>query len=397
MTLARGARAGCVLAVAIAGACEPPVPPQPAPHAHVASAPEPPVPLVPVADPTPFHRDDVLVAKVKPGPLARTPVPLKGSHAAVWSADGASYFVDGADCGRVFSQEHPAGVPCAAKRPHDVRFSPSGKRWVVLDDADGSATVHAADGSPVAHYADALVARFESDDALLFRGQCRLFRASLTRPSEAPAPVGPEVCGGADATADGSLWVVASPTRFATILPMTPYRRLTRVDAATGVAADVMRATGDDDAITDVKLAPGGKRVCLRAKKMECLEIDGGAVREFPKPAGDPYSLVWDDRGLRYLSTAGGDLVWADLATRSVRAVGLAQDVRYWGFVQGGARAYAFDRGAFVVDLASGETLELEPKGVLVSDVVPSPKGDRFLVGKDQDGARSYELVAPAP
>jgi len=85
-----------------------------------------------------------------------------------------------------------------------------------------------------------------------------------------------------------------------------------------------------------------------------------------------------------------------DFAARTYRHVGIDADFRWLSFVPGG-RIAAWDKGAFLIDPATGETVELFPKTVEVGGlaVVPGER-DRFFMGNEIGSARDwFEVRVP--
>jgi hypothetical protein len=379
-------------------ACEPTTV---APVARVATTtvtqPEGPVVVAPAADPTPFHHDADVALKFVPRKFKKTRVPLLGSSAGLFSPDGTSYVVDARTTSftgaAIVNAAHPDGVKIASA-VHEAGFSAHGKWLYLLDDDTDTVTVVDADGVVHGKWPEAFVARFVGDDELLFWKKCRLMRVDLTHPAAPPVPVGPEMCGAADASDDGKTWLVAAKSTYPVMVSTRAYTHLHKIDAATGAVTAI--AIGSHEApVSDIRLSPLGERVCLRMEDITCFDVRS-SVTAIPKPSGDPFSLRWDVSGQQFLSTAAGDLVWVDLRTRLVRTVGLHTDIREWGFFPDGKRIYAYDRGAWIVDLSNGETVEVYPKEVTVGVFVPSPKGDRFLVTRVvSPSEREVDLVEP--
>ncbi len=353
--------------------------------------------IAPAADLTPFHREADLAVKMVPGKLKKTQVPLEGSSAGIFTPDGKTYFVDAHtptfNGGSLVSEAHPKGINVAVPSVHEAGFSPSGKRMYLLDDdADEVSVITVVDGSLVGKWPGVFVARFLGEDTLVIWHKCKLMRVDLTHPTAEPAQIGPETCGAADASDDGKTWVVASPSTYPVIVSARRYKFVQKLDAETGAVTPL--ASGEEDPITDVRLSPPGQRVCFRAKGVECLELHGSVVSALPKPHGDPFSMRWDLAGEQFLTTAAGDLIWVDIRTRAVRTISLGQDVREWGFLPDGKRIFAYDKGAWIVDLTTGEATEIYPKEVQVGVFAPSPKGDHFLVGRVVGTtAREIDLV----
>jgi hypothetical protein len=383
-------------------ACEPPPVIKVAPTVDTSStaAEAPPIVIAPAADPTPFHREADVVVKVVPGKVKKTVVPLDGSSAGIFTPDGVGYFVDARtpafNGGMLVSPTHPDGVKVSVP-VHEASFTGDGRLMVVLDDdANEASVVRVTDGTVVGKWSGVYVARFLGNDTLILWQKCHLMRVDLTHPAVAPAPIGTEMCGAADASEDGKTWLIASPSTYPVIVSTRPYHLVQRLDAVTGKASPVASGN-DDEPISDVRLSPNGTRVCFRGKGVECLDLLGSTVGAIPKPNGDPFSLRWDLAGEQFLSTAAGDLIWVDLRSRAVRTIGLQQDIREWGFLPDGKHVYAYDKGAWIVDLQTGNTTEIYPKDVTVGVFSPSPKSDRFLVTRVLGDKRQVDLVELEP
>jgi len=354
--------------------------------------------VAPALDSTPFHRESDVVLEFVPRKFKKTRVPLLNSSAGIFSPDGVSYFVDARTAsfsgGAIVSAAHPDGVTIAGA-VHEAGFSAHGTRLYMLDDDTDTVTVvDAAEGSVIGKWTEAFVARFVGDDELLFWKKCQLMRVDLTHPAAPPKAVGPEICGAADASEDGKTWLVAAKSTYPVMVSTRAYTHMHKLDATTGEVTAI--AVGSHESpISDVRLSPLGDRVCLRMEDITCFDVRS-AVTAIPKPSGDPFSLRWDVAGQQFLSTAAGDLVWIDFRSRAVRTVGLHTDIREWGFFPDGKRIYAYDKGAWVVDLSTGEAIEVYGKDVTVGVFVPSPKGDRFLVTRVVSPTeREVDLVLP--
>lgn len=370
--------------------------PAPEPEPTVQSA----IVVAPPADPTPFHRGEDLAVKVLPAKWKRSPVPLAGSSAGIFAPDDSGYFVDARTPtftgGALVSAAHPDGVKVSVP-VHEAGFASDGRRMYLLDDdANEVSVVTVADGSILGKWPGAFVARFLGNDTLLVWNKCQLMRVDLTHPSAAPSPVGPRLCGGADASEDGRTWLVASPSSYPVMVGTRPYTRVEKLDAKTGDVVGVASGS-QDEPLSDIRLAPGGERVCFRGQGVQCLDLRGSTIAALPKPSGDPFSLRWDPAGEQFLTTAAGDLIWVDVRARTVRTIALHEDVREWGFLPDGKRIFAYDKGAWIVELATGNAIEVYPKEVQVAVLTASPKSDRFLVTHAAGAGTQVDLVEVEP
>src|SRR2546430_15282339 len=111
------------------------------------------------------------------------------------------------------------------------------------------------------------------------------------------------------------------------------------------------------------------------------------------------YRFAWDDDGARFVAAPFrfDDLVVVDIVARTVRHITLDAEIRYLSFVPGG-RIAAWDKGAWLIDTASGETIELFPKTVEVGGlaVIPGAR-DRVFMGNESGASRDwFEVRVPS-
>jgi hypothetical protein len=102
--------------------------------------------------------------------------------------------------------------------------------------------------------------------------------------------------------------------------------------------------------------------------------------------------VAFDDEGMRFVSASFrfDDIVVVDFGARTFRHVELAEDIRYLSFVPGG-RIAAWDKGARLIDPATGDAVELFPKTVEVGGLATIPgAGDRFFMGNESGASRDW-------
>ena len=243
----------------------------------------------------------------------------------------------------------------------------------------------------------AYVARFLGPTTVAYWNGCRVMH--LEAGAAAPAPVGPETCGGADASDDGKTWVVASPSRAGVVLSMRGYRKVVRVDGVTGAPTTLVEAAGDDDDVQEPRLSPRGDRLCYGGRGMQCLSLDAAGAHALPSPPGEPYTLVWDDAGEQMLFLRASELTWADFRSRTYRRLELGKiSIRYWRFFPSGRRIMVYDRGAWSCELESAVCTQVFAPTTEVGGFSPAPGTDRrFLMGNEVGAAREYYWVELPP
>ena len=349
-------------------------------------------------DAGPFREGPDLVFTFVKGAPTLQKVRAAGSSGATVAPDGRTYFVDLLDAkrsgGLLVSDAHPDGIFFSTKEVHDVRFSSDGKHMLVLDDEMAVVTmVSVPDGQIEAQGRGARVARFLGPATVAYWNGCRVMHLEIG--AAAPVPVGPESCGGADASDDGKTWVVGSPSRAGVLLSMRPYRKVVRIDGVSGVPTTLLEATSDDDAATELRLSPRGDRLCYGGRGMRCMTLDASGAHPLPSPPGEPYTLVWDDAGEQQLFLQANELTWADFRSRTYRRLELGKiSVRYWRFFPSGRRIVVYDKGAWSCELESAVCTQLFAPTTEVGGFSSTPGTDhRFLMGNEVGSAREYYWV----
>jgi hypothetical protein len=313
-------------------------------------------------------------------------LPFHGATGVTVAPDGKTFFIDASSNnrpgGRVVSDAHPEGVFFGTSEVHDARFSSDGTKVVVYNDEVDVATVLSVpDGAVLHDERRAKVARFDGAALVTWDG-CQITRAG--------APVGPKLCGGAGASDDARTWVVVTPEPHGRPLSMRTYDELTWIDARTGAAATRSIAKH----VSEVNLSPKGDFVCFHAPRFSCVDLRGQSPVAIEMPATiDAYRLDWADDGLRFVAAPFhfDDLVVVDFGARTVRHIALDADYRWLGFLPGGRRVVAWDKGAWAIDVATGSTIELFPKTVEVGGLATVPgRDDRFFMGNEIGSAREW-------
>jgi dipeptidyl aminopeptidase/acylaminoacyl peptidase len=314
-------------------------------------------------------------------------LPFRNASGMTVAPDGKTFFVDassnGTPGGFVVSDAHPSGVFFGTSEVHDARFSSDGKKLLVYNDERDVATVLSVpDGAVLHDETRVLQARFDGAALVTWNG-CQIVRDGT--------PVGPKICGGADASDDGRTWIVVTPERHGRPLSMRTYDELQWIDARTGVARSLAHGVGE------VRISPKGDFVCAQTPRLWCFDFARGAEVEMPRL--QTYRFAWDDDGVRFVAAPFrfDDLVVVDMAARTVRHVALDAEIRYLSFVPGG-RIAAWDKGAWMIDPATGETIELFPKTVEVGGlaVIPGAR-DRVFMGNESGASRDwFEVRVPS-
>lgn len=348
-----------------------------------------------VAEERPFTVAPPLRFTVERGAAKVTPLPFTSSSGATFGPDGRTFVVDVIEPHRtgalVVSPSNPSGAFFATREVHDVRFSPSGRRVLVLDDETRTVTVLSVpDGQVLASARPAWVARFRGEEFVPFWDGCKVMELAVA--TGATRPVSSPECGGASASDDGRTFVVASPSRTGVTLERTPYQRLSFVDAETG-AADVIAESPAGD-VTSIRLAPSGTVVCFDEHGFRCRRR--GASAPLVVPPGASTSLVFSDDGTKMLYRSSGALVVADFAARTATELDLAAlaspELRHFDFFPSGTRIIVYQAGAWACDLRTAVCLEIVPTSVEPGGFAPS--NDRtFLLGIEAGATRRFSKV----
>ena len=321
------------------------------------------------------------------GKASATKVPFHGASGVTVAPDGKTFFIDasqnGTPGGFVVSDAHPKGVFFGTSEVHDARFSSDAKRLLVYnDERDVASVLSVPDGAVMHDELHVKQARFDGSKLVTWNG-CQVVRDGV--------PIGPKICGGADASDDGRTWIVVTPERHGRPLSMRTYDDLHWIDGRTGDARVIAHAVGE------VRISPKGDYVCAMTPRLWCFDFARhAAVAELPRV--DTYRLSWDDDGSRFVAAPFrfDDLVVVDFAARTVRHVALDADIRWLSFAPGG-RIVAWDKGAWLIDPTTGETIELFPKTVEVGGlaIVPGVR-DRFFMGNESGASRDWYDVRVA-
>jgi hypothetical protein len=237
--------------------------------------------------------------------------------------------------------------------------------------------------------------RFRSDEVFQYRTDCQLYEVELSSSAAAKA-VGPKLCGAADASLDGSVWIVAQPSRHGRVLSMRDFTTLTQIDGATGKTTAVPIGSS----CHDPSVSPGGKRICFgNSGRLSCYDI--GAQKVDSLGSFDAARLDWEQNDQLMLGALNSELFVVNFGDRSMRKVRDTKDIRYWRFFPGGKRVYVYDRGSTLLDLQAGMSIEIYPKKTEVGGFVPVPgRDDKFMTGNEVGANRNYywiEVTLPAP
>jgi hypothetical protein len=261
---------------------------------------------------------------------------------------------------------------------HDARFSRDGKLLAVYNDERDVATVLTVpEGVVQKDETNVKVVRFDGATLVTWNG-CQMMRDG--------APVGPKLCGGADASDDARTWMVVTPERHGRPLSMRTYDDLTWIDARTGVARVIAHHVGE------VRLSPKGDFVCFDAPRFSCVDLRHTEPVEIAMPPIGAYRVAFDDEGMRFVAAPFrfDDIVVVDFGARTVRHIELDEGIRYLSFVPGG-NIVAWDKGAWLIDPATGDATELFPKTVEVGGLAVIPgSSDRFYMGNESGASRNW-------
>lgn len=343
----------------------------------------------------PFTVGPPIHFRIERGRAKTTRFPVASSAGATVAPDGVTYVVDVIEPKRsgalLVSPTIPQGVLFATPEVHDVRFSPSGRRVLVLDDETRAVTVLSVpDGRELSTVRPAWLARFVDDETVPFWDGCKLqVLAPTTGRVRTIAEPG---CGAADASDDGRVFVIATPSRTGVVLERTPYQALVRIDVPTGKVSAIARA-GDRD-LQSLRLSPVGDVVCLYDGRSRCVSTsDGHAI---PLPAGaDVFGMVFSLDGRRVVFPEGKSLAVADFDSRVVRSLDLGSpDLRYWHFLPGGKRIVTYQAGAWACDLVSEVCEEIYPRTMEPGGFTVVPGTDRrFVLGLESGATRGFSFV----
>ena len=314
-------------------------------------------------------------------------LPFKNASGVTIAPDGKTFFIDasqnGTPGGFIVSDAHPSGVFFGTSEVHDARFSNDGKKLIVYnDERDVASVLSVPDGGVLHDEMHVKQARFDGATLVTWNG-CQVLRDGV--------PTGPKICGGADASDDGRTWIVVTPERHGRPLSMRTYDELHHIDARTGDAHVIAHGVGE------VRISPKGDFVCAMTPRLWCWDFASHAVVA-DVPRVDAYRMAWDDDGARFVAAPFrfDDLVVVDFAARAVRHVALDADYRWLSFVPGG-RVAAWDKGAFLIDPATGDTVELFAKAVEVGGLAVVPRErDHFFMGNEIGSARDWYDVRVA-
>lgn len=348
-------------------------------------------------DDRPFTAGPPIRFTIARGHAKTTRFPVSSSAGATVAPDGVTYVVDVIEPKRsgalLVSPSNPKGVLFSTKEVHDVRFSPSGKEVLILDDETRTVTVLSVpDGRELASARPVHVARFVDDDTVPLWDGCHL--VVLSPRTGQKRTVSDERCGGADASDDGRVFVVGAPSRAGVTLERTPYRTLDRIDGVTGRITPIVHSSGDEP-MQSIRLAPTGDKVCFyEGTRPACVTTGEG--HPIPLPAGaDVFGMVFSLEGTRVVYPGGKDLTVADFSTRTVRELDLGSpDIRYWHFLPGGKRIVVYQAGAWACDLVSEVCEEIHPKTVEPGGFTVVPGTDRrFVLGVESGPTRGFSFV----
>jgi hypothetical protein len=355
-----------------------------APSASAAPAP-PPSPSTPFAKAAPITftpRKDRVAMR-----------PLAAATSAPFSPDGVTYFIDaslptGARGGYLVAPAKRTFFPVG--EVHDARWSSDGAYLAILDDEHGRVTVIDVRAHTTAREIRGVgLVRWLSATVVVYWTGCRVMQVDLTR-QDPPVAIGAESCGGADASDDGSVFAVISPSRHPRFLAMRPYTKLVKIDGHAGAASDVATPPGG---FTDPTMSPDGRRVCFNGGSSKDHTLAGFGCADLVSlttvvvdGSGDGYSAGFDVEGNQMAYRVGDTKRLADFRTWTTRDIGDFGDMRYQEFFPGGRRfiGYANSSPSRVYDLDGGWSIEIlpasaQPQGFFA---VPGSRNKRFVHGR---------------
>ncbi len=327
--------------------------------------------------------------------VKRTAVEQQHAYGATVAPDGLTYVIDspknGKDGAQLIGKKNRAFFP--TPEVHDVQFSPDSRYVSVLDDETLKVTVLSVpDGKVVKQFSRAYMARFRSDTIFQYRTDCQIYEADLTTTAEA-RQVGPKLCGGADASTDGRVWVVTQPSSHGRVLSLRDFSTLTQIDGISGSTAVV--PTGSS--FHDPSVTPAGKRICFgNSGRLSCYDLTTKTVDKLGTI--DAARLDWEKSDELMLGATRDGIFTVDFTERSMRKVSGLDGIRYWRFFPGGSRVYVYDKGARVLDLDTKSSIEIYPKKTEVGGFVPVPgRIDRFMTGNEVGPSRVHYWIDVTP
>jgi hypothetical protein len=345
------------------------------------------------ASPAFTHGPEYTLVPYTKAKIKRTALAPHGGVGATIAPDGTTYFTDaprgGKQGGVLASKSKPQGVFFATPEVHDVEFSPTSKYVAVLDDEKRQVSVLSVPaGKVVRQLKSAYLARFRSDDVLLYRTLCQLFEVDLATSAE-PRAIGPNLCGGASASSDGKVWIVVQPSQHGVVLSLRDFSKLTRLDGVTGATERVSAGSS----FHDPSVTPEGKRICYgNSGVLSCVDVATGQVDTLGSL--DAARLDWANGDKLMLGAARSEIVVADFGERTIRRVSDLTGIRYWRFLPGGNRIYVYNKGSRLFDLKGGISIEIYGKKTEVGGFVPVPgRDDRFVTGNEVGSGRSLYWI----
>ena len=204
------------------------------------------------------------------GKAKTTRVPFVGSSGATVAPDGKTFFIDG----RGTFASRGGFIVSWTRTPWGVvpSRSPRGARRALLRGRQAPHGVrrrerHRHGAHRARRRRRARGAAREGGER--FDGSVLVTWARLPGLTRAGAPVGPRLCGGADATDDGRVWMVVTPEHRGRPMAYRDYESLTWIDGRTGETRELYRRGGDPQdknrarGLGDLRLSPKGDFVCF--------------------------------------------------------------------------------------------------------------------------------------
>lgn len=386
-------RALALVTVSCAAACGPPPAATVVDTTPMVATPAPETPPVPRA-PGPFRAADLALSD---RPEAVRVEKLVGGGLAARFGYGDAILVLR---GRGGTLVLPGGKGGKLPARHFVRsrFSPDDRHIVVVDEKKKLSIFATPNLRHVSQIANADRPRWIAADRLVVRRGCIAIEIDLygrERPrGRVPGPCDDIVGSNPDETS----WLVAEHGRHSRGSRRT-YRRIDRVELATGNAESVFIGTDDTHVMSPVA-SPDLRRVCwLDAQLALYCRLDDGEPERIWPEAESPLAFSDDGRKLLFAEgqhTARDSRVGiVDFEARTIGFVPRAGR-QWWLFLPGGRRiaGHGGRSSAAVYDLAAGWRADVGNTRSEWEGLWPTPADDgRFAVGRERGGSRDLYIV----
>jgi hypothetical protein len=278
------------------------------------------------------------------------------------------------------------------------RFAPDDRHLAVVDEKKRLSIVATPGLRHVSQVFNADRPRWIAADRLVVRRGCTAIEIDLYGRER---PRG-RVPGGCDdvvgSNQDEATWLVAERGRYSRGSLRT-YRRIDRVELATGSAESVFLGT-DDTHVISPAASPDLRRVCwLDAQFALYCRLDGAEPERIWTNAELPLAFSDDGRKLLFAegkhTEANSRVGIVDFEARTIGFVPRAGR-QWWLFLPGGRRiaGHGGRSSAAVYDLADRWRADVGDTRSEWEGLWPTPAGDqRFAVGRERGGSRDLYIV----